>query len=346
MTFTPKQRKWIFILFFTLIAALTAYMFRPYFSALFVGGLIAYFLYPVYRRILKKVKSKYLAQALLSISSALVLLILLAAIIVPLISQTQTLYLDTEDFLREQIEEIKTCPSSGDIPFKCSLAKYFASDIEQFQEEGIDLFKKVSLFFVKSLTSVITSIFSFFIFITIVVFSIFYFLDHGKEIKDTLQGVLPLTGSHKTKIFTRLEETIKAVVGGNISTALLQGFAGGLIFLILGISSPLFFGLIMAVLAFIPAIGPALVWIPTVIFLLAKGSFIKAIILTIYGIVVFTWIDNYLKPKFIGDKIKLSSFAIFLAVLGGLQLFGILGLFFGPIILALLVTCVQIYKEM
>jgi len=102
----------------------------------------------------------------------------------------------------------------------------------------------------------------------------------------------------------------------------------------------------LTILAFIPAIEPTLIWLPAAIIFYIQGDIIKGTILIVYCIVILGYLDHFLKPKLIGDKIKLSSFIIFLGVLGGLQVFGVLGLFFGPIIILLLVTCVNIYKKM
>ena len=132
---------------------------------------------------------------------------------------------------------------------------------------------------------------------------------------------------------------------GNVTTAFLQGLAGGVIFFILGVPSSLFWGFLIFLFAFVPAIGSTIIWIPAAVILILKGNLIKGIILIVYSIIVLGSIDNILKPKLISNRINLSSFMIFLAVLGGLKLFGIVGLIFGPLILALLSTFIQIYRE-
>jgi len=313
---------------------------------LFVGALLAYFLYPVYIKIVKKVKSKILAQTILSIGSVLVLLVFLGVIVFPLISQTQLLYQKSEQYISEYFVDEAACIDTNTRPCQIIQKIRDFTGTKEFMQNSKEFLGKTYSFLFQSIATVISSIISSVISLVIIVFSLFYFLDHGMYIKKTILGILPLQGDHKQQIFEKLRQTINAVVGGNISTALLQGISGGVIFAILGIPFALFLGLLVALLAFIPAIGATLIWIPVVILLFVKGSIIKGIILTIYCLLVLGYIDNILKPKLIGDKIKLSSFAIFLGVLGGLQTFGILGLFFGPIIIALLVTCINIYQGM
>ncbi len=342
-----QHKKYIFVFIFLVLLGLAIYLLKDYLLALSVGALFAYFLYPLYNKLSEKLKSKRLAGATLSLGSITIVVVLLFLIILPLVSQTQLLYEKSEQYITSQISELKNCQNETTSNFECEIGNTLVALLggEELKEKVTDIAKTTSLFFAESITRIIDSIVSFIIFISIVLFSIFYFLDNGKEIKDTIVELLPLKTDHKMRIIERLEETINAVVVGNVSTALLQGVAGCIIFFILGIGSSMFWGLLMAVFAFIPAVGPAIIWIPAVIILFIKGSFIKATILLIYCIAVLGYIDNVLKPKLISDKIKLSPFIIFLGVMGGLQVFGILGIIFGPLILALLSTFIQIYRE-
>ena len=344
--FDERDKKKVFVAFFAALLGLTAYIIKDFLNALIVGALIAYFLFPAYTKLERKVGSGRLAAGILSFASIIAIVIILALFLPPIISQTQALYHNSGKYVDKGIGLIEEC-AAGKESVSCTIAAAVsrATDTEDLQQESTDLVKKTSLFFTRSITSLVDSIVSFVLFTVIVLFSIFYFLDHGEKIKNTAVMLVPLTSSHKKKILERLRETIEAVVAGNISTALLQGVLGALIFSILGISSPLFWGLIMAILAFIPAVGPSVVWLPTAIFLFIQEQNIKAIVLIVYGCAIMMSVDAFLKPKLIGDRMKMSSFMVFLGVLGGLKVFGILGLFFGPIILALLATFIKIYQE-
>ena len=344
MIISNNQKNIIFLIFFLVLTLFMGYMFKSFFSALIVGALIAYFLYPIYTKIKLKVKNKILSQIVLSVGSVLIIILFLSVIVSPLISQTQTVYQKVEYYIDNYDNSacVNTNTSFCQISEK---VKIFIGS-EEFAVKAKESIGGISVFFYRNMSSVVNNIISFVFSLVIIVFSIFYFLDYGVYINKTILDLLPMRESHKMQIFVRLRQTINAVVGGNISTALLQGIAGGIIFAILGIPSALFWGLLMFILAFIPAVGPALIWIPATILLFSMGNITQGIILLVYCILVLGYIDNILKPKLIGDKIKLSSFAIFLGVIGGLQTFGFLGLFFGPIIIALFVTCIDIYKEM
>jgi predicted PurR-regulated permease PerM len=345
MPFQAQHKKWVFVLLFLLLLTLSIFIIKDYLSAIFVGALITYFLYPLYTKLQKRVGSRRLAQFILALLSFAVVLILLAAIVVPLAQQAFTIYDQSDEFIELYTNELEKCATST-APV-CTLIQKAENSLS-----GVDLtarlegiLQKASAFLFSSLRGLVSGAFSLVLFFVVMVFSIFYFLDHGQDIKKTVIDILPLEKRYKQRIFDRLQETIRAVVGGNITAAILQGVIGAVLFFFFGVPLALFWGLVMAILAFIPAIGPTLIWLPAVVILIVQGSVVKGVLLGVLSLVLLGYIDNFLKPKLIGNKIKLSSFWILLGVLGGLQVFGILGLFFGPIILALLVTFVQMYQE-
>jgi len=342
------KKRVFFIVILIILLALTLYLIRPFIGALFLGGLIAYLLFPIYKKLVVKLKHKYVAQSLLGAATLLVLLLLVGLIVIPLTAQAGTIYEQSEYYVSNYVEDFKKCSTEDVDSVTCRVmrtaGKYFTS--EDFKVKSKEVIEKTSLFFYESVGSIITGVASLTFFLFVMVFSIFYFLNHGKEIKDAAMDLVPLSRSNKSKMSKRLKDTINAVLIGNIGTALLQGVAGGFIFFLLGIPASIFLGLLMAILAFIPLVGASFIWIPAAIILIIKGSYIKALILAVYCILIIGSIESILKPKWIGKKIQLPAFIIFLGVVGGLKVFGLLGLFFGPLIIALLVTSLEIYRGM
>ena len=338
------QHKWVFILIFLFLLFITIYMLKPYIAAIMVAALLAYFLYPLSEKLQKVCKHRIIVESILSVGTVLILLAVSAAMIVPLASQANTLYTEYDSYLTFDTKEV--C-SSNQESIHCQIATSIAEFIgdENFQEKTKNAAQKIASPLLAGVSSIFSLALTFIASVVVVIFAVFYFLEHGQNLNTKITNLLPLAKQHKKRIIQRLKDTIDAVVKGNVITAILQGILGAIIFALLGIPLSLFWGMLMIIFAFIPAIGPALIWVPAAILLLILGSPIKAIILTVYCLVILGYVDNVLKPKMIGNKIKLSSFAIFLGVLGGLQMFGILGLFLGPIIIALLVTCIDIYQE-
>lgn len=342
-----ETKRYVIFILFLLLIVLSFFVLKDYLASLVVGALIAYLLFPLHDRLAKILKSKNLAGIILSLSSATLLLLFLAILIPPLVIQAGQLYSNTEQIVSKQLQELEECSGKDSKDLRCRLNEKITNLIGQkdIKDKLADTTKQVSGFVARSLMTIIGSIAAFIISIVIILFSVFYFLDNGVEIKDTILDLLPIKTSYKDKVLKKIEDTINVIVVGNVTTAFLQGLAGGVIFFILGVPSSLFWGFLIFLFAFVPAIGSTIIWIPAAVILILKGSLTKGIVLIAYSTIVLGSIDNILKPKLIGNRIKLSSFMIFLAVLGGLKLFGILGLIFGPLVLALLSTFIQIYRE-
>jgi predicted PurR-regulated permease PerM len=141
-----------------------------------------------------------------------------------------------------------------------------------------------------------------------------------------------------------LASVTRAVVRGTVVTAMVQGLLLGIAFAIVGFPAPVVFGVMGAVLSVVPFGGTALVWVPALIILLAQGSYGRAGALLVFGIVVST-VDNFLKPVLISGHSPLPTLAVFIGVLGGLAAFGLIGLFLGPVIIALVLTLIEFARE-
>jgi predicted PurR-regulated permease PerM len=178
----------------------------------------------------------------------------------------------------------------------------------------------------------------------ITVFLLFYFFRDKDRILGALQRALPLSPRESEGVFRKVRDTIYAIVNGSVVLALLQGVLGGLMFWILGVPSPLLWGTIMAVLAVLPVLGAAMVWVPAAVYLaLFEGSWEKALVLTAWGLIVVSMIDNILYPVFVKDKLRLHTVPVFISVIGGLAVFGAAGVVLGPVVLALAVGLTDIW---
>jgi len=130
---------------------------------------------------------------------------------------------------------------------------------------------------------------------------------------------------------------------GGVVIALLQGFLGGLLFLIVGISSPVLWGSVMAILAFIPVVGPSLIYIPTGIILIATGSTVKGILIIAIGLGI-SQTDNFIRPILFAGKSQTHTLMLFFSIMGGIAMFGLLGIVLGPFIAALFLTLLKMFE--
>jgi len=162
---------------------------------------------------------------------------------------------------------------------------------------------------------------------------------------EEIKELVPLRKKYKYKLINETEKVLKGVLYGQVLTAIIQGAIGGLALFVLGVPNSLFWGFIMVILSFLPLVGTPIVFVPASIILIAQGHVISGIILLIIGFVVIMNVDNVIKPKLISSKSKIHPVVALIGVLGGLALFGFVGIIIGPIIIALLNVLLIFYRE-
>ncbi len=178
-----------------------------------------------------------------------------------------------------------------------------------------------------------------------VVFVMFYLFRDGKMIREAMASAIPLRNRETRIILHRVTEVVGASVNGVLVIAAIQGALGGIAFAALGLPSAIVWGAVMIFLSLIPIAGAFVIWIPAAIYLAATGSWIKAIILTLWGGVVISLVDNFLRPRLVGKRAKLHELFIFFAVLGGLNVFGLVGLVLGPVVLAIALSLFETFRH-
>jgi predicted PurR-regulated permease PerM len=155
---------------------------------------------------------------------------------------------------------------------------------------------------------------------------------------------MPLTAEQVNVTFRQLRDIIAATMYGGVAVALLQGLLGGILFALVGIPSPVFWGAIMAFLSIIPIVGAFIVYIPAGVILFVGGSYIKGIIVITVGSIVISQVDSVLRPYLIAGKASMHPLLLFFAIMGGIALFGLLGVVLGPMIAAIFVTIIKIFE--
>ena len=162
----------------------------------------------------------------------------------------------------------------------------------------------------------------------------------AKRIKDAI----PLPAEQKRALFTKFAVVIRAMFKGTLLVAALQGALGGLIFWFLGIHAPVLWGVVMGLFALLPAVGAAIVWVPTAIYFLATGAIWEGIVLIAFGAFVIGLVDNVLRPFLVGKDTELPDFVVLISTLGGIAIFGLNGII-GPVIAAMFIAVWDIFSE-
>ena len=203
----------------------------------------------------------------------------------------------------------------------------------------------VSQYIVGKATDIARNLFVFVFDFLIMSFSLFFLFRDGEGLYKTLRDLIPMEPGHKDAIFHQFYETVSAVVQGMLATAVAQGILAGIGFWALGMPFAFFLACASALFSLQPIGGAALVWLPCALYLGFAGSWIKAVILIGYGALIISSVDNIIKPLIIGGRTKLPTLFLFFGILGGLQTYGFLGIFLGPVVLATIVAFVKIYQE-
>jgi predicted PurR-regulated permease PerM len=180
----------------------------------------------------------------------------------------------------------------------------------------------------------------------VMLFVLFFVLRDGPALARQVVRMLPIEQRRRTLLWQHLSDVTRAVFLGIGLTALAQGALLGVGFWIAGLPSPLVFGVIGVILALIPMVGPALLWVPAAIWLAIQGHHGYAIFLALWGAVVVSLVDNLLRPLLISGRAEVPTLAVFVGVMGGLAAFGFIGLFVGPIVLGLLVALFRFEAEL
>ncbi len=178
----------------------------------------------------------------------------------------------------------------------------------------------------------------------LLIFVVFYFLRDGREMVDRLRYLCPLRAEQEELIIENMQRVARSVLVGSLFIAMLQGFLGGVGLAVAGLPA-LFWGGVMALTALVPVVGTGLVWVPAVGWLLLQGHVGMAIFLALWCGILVTSVDTVLRPILLREASQVSTFFVFLAVLGGVSAFGFAGILYGPLILSFVMVMLRIYGE-
>jgi len=172
---------------------------------------------------------------------------------------------------------------------------------------------------------------------------VFFLLIDGPKLLKFLIDLSPLPDAQDAKLIGKFKDIAGAILMGNGLCGAIQGVAGGVIFWLAGLPSAFLWGVIMALLAFLPIIGIGVVFVPAVIFLFLKGRMGTALFFLIFYLLLSGGVEYLLKPKVVGKRVQMHTLLVFLAIIGGLKIFGILGIIYGPLIATAFLTLTDIY---
>ncbi|MBI4387888.1 MAG: AI-2E family transporter [Candidatus Omnitrophica bacterium] len=323
-------------------------IFSPFFTAIFWGAIIAFAFYPLYQNLKRPLKKREtLAAALMTILIFLVVVPPVVFLLINLAGQAIELYNLVSSYVREGglerlIEQVRSFAWIQSIE-----AKLFQWEPVKLQmtEWLLNLARTVGNFGAGQIGDLTKNFFFIVLNVFLTYVLVFVFLLDGEKIYSFFYGLAPLETKNKKYIFGQINETFSAVIRGQLLTSLAQAMIAGIVFWALGLPVPIFFAAVTFLAGMIPVVGASFIWFPFVIYLIALGQYEKAMVLFVLGVLGISLIDNILKPALIGEKTKLPYFLLFFGVMGGIKIFGLMGIFLAPAVLSLFFALVKIFQE-
>jgi predicted PurR-regulated permease PerM len=312
---------------------------EPFLEPLAWSGVLAVFFYPAHKRIIRRLRPNRaalvstLGVTLLLIVPALVVLVYTARQAIDATAQLQATLMDPE----------KALPTHALAWIRHQLPHAWqGTDFSGPLRQGAE---RIATFLASRLAGLVRNLFNFLVDLFIVIFALFFMFRDGDEIVRGAGHLLPFDEGIQEEMLRESRDLIFASVAVALVIAVLQGVLGGLAFTVGGISSPIFWAVLIAFFSLVPVVGSALIWVPGALFLAFSGHWGRALVVVVICGGVAGVADNIVRPLLLRNRTHLNSLLLFLGVLGGLQVFGLLGLVIGPTIVAAAMGVFRVYAE-
>ncbi|WP_166268568.1 AI-2E family transporter [Marinobacter caseinilyticus] len=323
-----------FLAMLVLVSLAFIFLMKPFFGPIFWAVAIALIFHPIQQWLTLKLGPRPNGVALLTLLICMVIVVIPVMVLVSsLVAEGVSLYQQIQAGEIRPGEYIDRVSSS--FPAIEGFFAQFDIDFAQLRDRAVNAFVGGSQFMAKQALGFGQNTFQFFLGLALMVYLAFFLLRDGTQLVDLLIRALPLGDERERLLFAKFAEVTRATVKGNLLIAIIQGALGGIIFWVLGIKGAVLWGVVMAIVSLLPAVGAAIVWVPAALYLAAVGNTVSALVLTAFGVIVIGLADNILRPIFVGRDTKLPDYIVLLSTLGGIVMFGINGFVMGPLVAAL-----------
>jgi predicted PurR-regulated permease PerM len=340
-----KDRFYVVTLLFLLgtLGYLTYEIMSPFFTAIAWSIVISIIFYPLFAFISRNVRIRALAAAITIILILIVLIGPITYLTLMLIDEVQVVAARINDsnagLLKDVVQKlnssalfqkVRTYTGAEDLVSEAAI-------LENVKKLGGGLLQEFSSRIPNILAAAIDFIF--------VVFTTFFLLKDGPGVLSKAKDYMPFSEAQKERLAGQIKDMIVSTVYGGVVVAIIQGILGGMAYAFIGIEAPVIWGMTMSVMSFVPLVGAFAIWGPTSIYLIIEHSYTRGIGLFLFGIFVISMVDNILKPLIIGSRTKMPTIIILFSVLGGIKLFGVIGLIMGPLITAVFISVFEIFRH-
>ena len=334
---SPQLQRGFFLFLLAAVTVAFFWILLPYSGAVLWGVALAILFNPLYKRLLAKFGKQRRTLAALA-----TLVICMVIVFLPLSMIAGSLVQD--------VSTITQRIRSGELNF----ATYFQQVVAALPRPVLNLLDRFGLGNMEALLSKLSTTaaqgsqmiaqqalsigqntFDFVVSFFVMLYLLFFLLRDGADLSKTIREAMPLARPHTHYLLNKFTTVIRATVKGNVVVAAVQGTIGGIALALLGVQGALLWGVVMAFLSLLPAVGAALIWGPVAIYFLASGAIFKGLALVFVGVFVIGLIDNILRPLLVGKDTQMPDYVVLISTIGGMALFGINGFVIGPVVAAL-----------
>lgn len=340
---SPKAIFWFFLALFLVSIFLLGKLLWPFVSVLIMGAVITGLFKPAFRYLAVRVGDT--AASLFTCGLIVLIVFIPIVLFVGVLSrEAYGLYLLGKNAaLGDQLRNLMADNRLVEIGNRALAA--FDTQITAEQVNGFlsESGKVVGLFLYQQASAIASNVLNFVVHFFFMILVVYYLLIDGDRLLTFIVDLSPLPDDEDDQLIAKFKDMAGAVLVGNGLCGLIQGIAGGLVFTMAGLPSAFLWGVIMGLLAFLPIVGIGIVFIPAALLLMLKGRFLAGVLFIVFYVVLSGGVEYILKPKIVGHRVKMHTLLVFLAILGGLKLFGILGIIYGPLVVTGFLTLTDIY---
>ena len=334
-----------FLLLLVLVTIAFIWVLLPFYGAVFWAVVLAVVFAPLQRRMARRTGGRGNLSALLTLIVCLLVAILPVIFIASAMVAEGTSIYERIDSGELDIGAYVTSTKEMLPPFlQQQIDRFGMGSLDSLREQLSSAAAAGSQYLATKVFSIGQGTLQFVISFFVMLYLLFFLLRDGQELARDIRMAIPLGESTKRRLQIKFTRVVRATVKGNLVVAAVQGALGGLIFWVLGIPSPLLWGVLMAFLSLLPAAGAGIVWAPVAAYLLLSGSIWQGVVLTLFGVLVIGLVDNILRPILVGKDTRMPDYLILISTLGGLALLGLNGFVLGPLVAALFVASWNLFS--
>ncbi len=338
----------VFMLFLVaLLGGISALLLLPLMQYIIAAALLAFILFPIHERLADRTLEVRGTVLTLTprVSAGIVALFGVVATVLPLLALSVVVLRTVSSFI-EELDGIAITELFQDTLHELGVDDAIVNEIEQFLTAEVEGFLEQGAEFVfQELIGLLDTSFRVGLGLLVLVFLLYYFLVDGRRLVSWIGTVAPIGDETREELETEIEGVTWAVLISHVLVALAEGILGGIGLYLLNVPNVAFWTVAMVVASFLPAVGIWLVWAPIVGYLLIIGEPVGALLLFVYGITVLSVVDNYLRAFLVDIGSGVHPGIVLVGVIGGLYLFGFLGLILGPVLLAMLKAVLEVFSE-